>query len=76
MIKRSQIDKRFLSFQTAPLTQTRPPRAQRPADDGTSGSRSSRGASSVRSTTGAAIGRIVISKIGASFDVVQGTDTA
>ena len=41
-----------------------------------SGSRSWPGASSGRSTTGAAIGRIEITKIGASFDIVQGTDTA
>jgi sortase A len=75
MIKRGEINKRFLSYRSAPLT-----RVDRSA------------LSSLRSmdqrisylarreqhqvSTGAAIGRIVISKIGASFDIVQGTDTS
>jgi sortase A len=75
MIKRGEINKRFLSYRSAPLT-----RVDRSA------------LSSLRSmdqrisylarreqhqvTTGAAIGQIVISKIGASFDIVQGTDTS
>ncbi len=74
LIKRSQIDKRYLSFQQTPLS-----RIDRHA------LRSLTTMEQVISylarrerrqvTNGAAIGRIVIGKIGASFDVVQGTDT-
>jgi sortase A len=75
MIKRSEINKRFLSYTSAPLTKT-----DRSALSGlqTMGQRIRYLARSDarRVTTGAAIGKIVISKIGASFDVVQGTDTA
>ena len=75
LIKRSEINRRYLSFRTAPLSQ---------ADQ--------RALQNVKSMehrinylarreerqvgTGDAIGRIQISKIGASFDVVQGTDTS
>jgi sortase A len=75
MIKRDQIDKRFLSYHSAPLS---------PLDEHVLGAlhtmdqrisflarREQR-----QVTTGAAIGRIVIKKIGASFDIVQGTDTS
>ncbi len=75
MIKRNQIDKRFLSYHSAPLS---------PLDEHALGAlhtmderisflaRREQG----QVTTGAAIGRIVIRKIGASFDIVQGTDTS
>lgn len=74
LIKRAEIDKRYLSFRTAPLT----------AND-------QRALVSLKTidkriaylarweqrhvTTGAAIGQIEIAKLGASYDVVQGTDT-
>jgi sortase A len=75
MIKRTEINKQFLSFRSAPLTtvdrsalsslQTMEQRISYLARR-----------EQHQVTTGSAIGRIVISKIGASFDVVQGTDTA
>jgi sortase A len=74
-VKQSEINKRFLSFTTTPLS---------PVD--------ARALVSVKSErkriaylarreerqvgTGDAVGRIVISKIGASFDVIQGTDAS
>ncbi len=73
-IERSHIDQRFLSFKTVPLTA-----AQRHALQSISEMPAKiaylarREATEV--PTGAAIGRLVISKIGVSFDVVQGTDT-
>jgi sortase A len=75
MIKRSQIDKRFLSFKSAPLSRL---------DQHALGSLRSMQAR-IRYlarreqrlvVTGAAIGRITIAKIGANFDIVQGTDTS
>jgi sortase A len=73
LIKRGQIDKRFLSFHATPLNlldrhalstlQTMDQRISFLAR------REQR-----QVTTGAAIGRIEIKKIGASFDIVQGTD--
>jgi sortase A len=74
MIKRSQIDKRFLSFKSAPLSRL---------DLNALGSLRSLQArirylarrEERQVITGAAIGRITISKIGANFDIVQGTDT-
>src|SRR5690348_16064323 len=75
LIKRSQIDKKYLSFKTAPLTRT-----DRTAltDLRTMEQRISYLARREQRPvgTGAAIGTIVIGKIGASFDVVQGTDTS
>jgi sortase A len=75
MIKRSQIDKKYLSFKSAPLTNT-----DRTAlsDLRTMEQRISFLARREQHQvgTGAAIGRIVIGKIGASFDVIQGTDTS
>jgi len=75
LIKRGEINKRFLSFRSAPLTtvdrnalsslQTMEQRISYLARR-----------EQHQVTTGSAIGRIVISKIGASFDIVQGTDTA
>jgi sortase A len=75
MIKRSEINKRYLSYQSAPLTRT-----DRSAlsDLRTMEQRISFLARREQRQvgTGAAIGRIEIKKIGASFDIVQGTDTA
>ena len=75
LIKRNQIDKRFLSYHSAPLSQPdlRALGALRTMDQRISflARREQR-----QVTTGAAIGRIVIKKIGASFDIVQGTDAA
>lgn len=75
LIKRGQIDKRYLSFQSTPLS-----RIDRHALLGlrTIEQRLSYLARREQRqvATGDAIGRIVIGKIGASFDVVQGTDTA
>jgi sortase A len=75
MIKRGQIDKHFLSYRSVPLS-----RLDRHAL-GTLRSMNQRISYLARReqrqiTTGAAIGRIVINKIGASFDVIQGTDTS
>jgi sortase A len=74
MIKRSEIDKRFLSYRRTPLTTTdlHALGALHTFDQRVSylARREQRQVS-----TGAAIGRIEIGKIGASFDVVQGTDT-
>jgi sortase A len=75
MIKRSQIDKRFLSFKSAPLSRL---------DEHALGSLRSM-QSRIRYlarreqrlvVTGDAIGRITIAKISANFDIVQGTDTS
>ena len=75
MIKRNQIDKRFLSYHSAPLSQ---PDVRALGALHTMDQRISFLARREQHqvTTGAAIGRIVIKKIGASFDIVQGTDTA
>ena len=75
LINRSQIDKRYLSFRQVPLT--------------TLDLHALKGLATMQQrikylarreqrqvSTGAAIGRITISKIGATFDVVQGTDTS
>jgi sortase A len=75
LIQRSQIDKQYLSFQTAPLTPverhavvTLPNPEQRIAF------LARREQHQV--STGDAIGHIAIPKIGASYDVVEGTDEA
>jgi sortase A len=75
LIKRSEIDKRYLSYKSAPLT-----RQDRNALS-TLKTMQQRIRFLARReqhqvTTGAAIGKIVIGRIGASFDVVQGTDTS
>jgi sortase A len=75
LIKRDEINKRYLSLQTAPLSHL----DRRALIDLHSvqqrisflARREQR-----QITTGAAVGRIDIHKIGASFDVVQGTDTS
>jgi sortase A len=75
MIKHSQINKRFLSYQSAPLTQTdRSALSELRSMEQRISFLARREQRQVG--TGAAIGRIEIKKIGASFDVVQGTDTA
>jgi sortase A len=75
MIKRGQIDKRYLSYRSAPLSQVdlHALGALHTIDQRISylARREQR-----QIPTGAAIGRIVIHKIGASFDIVQGTDTS
>ena len=75
MIQRSQIDKQYLSFQTAPLTPverhaivTLPKPQDRIAYLARRMQR--------QVSTGDAIGRITIPKIGASYIVVEGTDEA
>ena len=75
MVKRSQIDQRFLSYHSAPLTNT--DRSALSALRSMEQRISFLARREQRQVgTGAAIGRIVIGKIGASFDVVQGTDTS
>jgi sortase A len=75
LIKRGQIDKKFLSFKSVPLSRVdqHALRSLASVDQRISylARREQR-----QVTTGAAIGRIVISKIGASFDIIQGTDTS
>jgi sortase A len=75
LVKRAQIDKQYLSFQTAPLTQVEthalvklPSLQQRIAY------LARREQHQV--PTGDAIGHISIPRIGAGYDVVQGTDEA
>ena len=75
LVKQSQINKRYLSYQSAPLTHT-----DRSALS-TLRTMNQRISFLARHEarqvgTGSAIGRIEIKKIGASFDVVQGTDTS
>ncbi len=75
LIQRSEINKRYLSYRSDPLT---------PADQQVLSSMRSLDARIAflarrelnQVPTGAALGRIVIGKIGSSFDVVQGTDEA
>jgi sortase A len=75
LVKRSQIDKRYLSYGSAPLStiDLHALGALHTIDQKISylARREQR-----QIPTGAAIGRIVIHKIGASFDIVQGTDTS
>ncbi len=75
MIKRSQIDTRFLNYRSEPLTRTdRSALGELRTMEQRISFLARREQHEVG--TGAAIGRVVIGKIGASFDVVQGTDTA
>jgi sortase A len=75
MVKRSEVNNRFLSFKTAPLS---------PLDEhalSTLRTMQSRIAYLARRearqvATGDAIGRISVARIGASYDVIQGTDTS
>jgi sortase A len=74
-IKQGEIDKRFLSFSTAPLS---PIDVQALVSLKTQEKRISYLARREEHvvTAGAAIGRIEISRIGANFDIVQGTDAS
>jgi sortase A len=74
-IQQSEINKRFLSFSTTPLS---PIDAHALVSLKTQGKRISYLARREmhQVTTEAAVGRIEISKIGANFDIVQGTDAA
>jgi sortase A len=73
LIKQSQIDERYLSRQ--PLTPVDQRALQNLAGINQRVAYLAR-AEARRIATGAAIGKIEIAKIGANFDVVQGTDTA
>lgn len=72
LVKRSQIDKQFLAAPLSTLDRnalaTLSTMQERIAFLARREQR--------QVTTGAAIGKIIISKIGASFDVIQGTDTS
>jgi sortase A len=75
LIKRGEVNRQFLSFRTTPLSQL----DQRvlvsiKATDRRISFLARREERQVG--TGDAVGRIVIKKIGASFDVIQGTDTS
>lgn len=73
-IKRSQIDGRFLSFRSAPLTAV--DRQALVALHSLQGRIAYLARREQRQVpTGAAMGKIVMAKIGASFKVIQGTDT-
>jgi sortase A len=73
LVKRSQIDKRWLSFRATPLTalDRHVLVNLKGIDDRIAFLARREGR---EAPTGAAVGRIVIARIGASFDVVQGTD--
>ncbi|MGO9754019.1 MAG: class E sortase [Solirubrobacteraceae bacterium] len=75
LVKRDQIDQRYLSFRTVPLSAVQQRAlqslAEMPAKIAFLAQREAR-----EVPTGAAIGRLVIDKIGVSFEIVQGTDTA
>jgi sortase A len=75
LIKRSEINKRYLSYQSTPLTRV-DRSALRTLKTMDQRIRFLARREQHQVTTGAAIGKIVIGKIGASFDVVQGTDTS
>jgi sortase A len=75
LIRRDQVDDRFLKLATVPLR----PIDTRALDslDGVSAKIAFLARREAREVpTGAAVGRLVIAKIGASYDIVQGTDTA
>jgi sortase A len=74
LIQRSQIDKQYLSFNTAPLTRVQQRVLVKLPNPMLRVAYLAR-RESHQVSTGAAIGRITIPKIGASYDVVQGTDT-
>jgi sortase A len=75
LVQRSQIDQRFLSFRATPLTPVEQ-HALVEVDDSRQRIAYLARREARRVTTGDAIGRIVIPRIGASYDVVQGTDEA
>ncbi len=75
LIKRGEINQRYLSFQTAPLSRIdRDALVDLHRIDQRLAYLARREQRQV--ITGDAVGRIVISKIGASYDIVQGTDAA
>jgi sortase A len=75
LVKRAEINRRYLSFQTAPLTQVeRHALVALPNLNQRISYLARREQHNVE--TGDAIGRIMIPRIGASYDVVQGTDTS
>lgn len=75
LIKRGQVDNRYLSYKTAPLS-----RVDRHALAALRSVRRRIAYLARREQhqvpTGAAIGKIAIAKIGAKFDIIQGTDTS
>jgi sortase A len=74
LVKRSEINQRYVSFQTAPLTQVeRHALVALPSLEERIAYLARREQHLL--ATGDAIGRLMIPKIGASYDVVQGTDT-
>lgn len=74
IIQRSQIDKQYLSFNSAPLSTVQRHVLVKLPDPMLRIAYLAR-RESHQVSTGDAIGRITIPKIGASYDVVQGTDT-
>ena len=75
LVKRSEIDKRYLTFQTAPLTSAENHALVKlPSFQDRIAYLARREQHQV--ATGDAIGHISIPKIGAGYDVVQGTDEA
>jgi sortase A len=74
-IQRGQIDKRFLSFTTTPLSSL-DVHALVSVKSGEKRISYLARREENQVATGDAVGRIVISKIGASFDIVQGTDAS
>ncbi len=75
LVKRDQLDRRYLSFQAVPLSTVERRALQSLSDAPARIAFLARREARVV-PTGAAIGRLVIPKIGVSFDVVEGTDTA
>ncbi len=75
LVQRSQINKQYLSFNTAPLTPVQKHVLEAiPSEKDRIAYLARREQRQV--ATGDAIGRITIPRIGAGYDVVQGTDTA
>ena len=75
MVKRGEINQRYLSFRSAPLTQAEA-RALRTLRSAPARIRFLARREGREVATGDAVGRINIAKIGASFDVIQGTDSS
>ncbi|MGO9898494.1 MAG: sortase [Solirubrobacteraceae bacterium] len=75
LVKRGQIDQRYLSFRSVPLSSVQQRALQSlsemPAKIAFLAQREAR-----EVPAGAAIGRLEINKIGVSFDIIQGTGTA
>ena len=75
LIMRGEVNQRYLSYRTAPLTGS-DVKALHSIKPWASGSPISRAASAPRSPPGDAIGQIEIPRIGNTYNIVQGTDTA